>query len=236
MRATSGASGGVNTGTEESAIRAAQESQLTPRQRERRQRILSAARQLTAERGYDGVSMREIATAAQVAEKTLYNIYVTKDRLIALAAQDRTERVFAGAFEEARGAGLKFLLHLPAKMAEVTLQSPAMARALSQVLLEHSELVGLDSVYLTYVGAALEDMCKEGLLDSRLPLTIHVRLIRLYFVATVVLWAREEIGDSELADHLSLRLCEALLPIAREPLARRLQKEARTRLRRLSAT
>ena len=68
------------------------EQRLTPRQQERRRRILDVARKLTAEQGYEAVSMRTIAAKSGVAEKTLYNIFVTKDRLIATAAQERRVR------------------------------------------------------------------------------------------------------------------------------------------------
>ena len=58
---------------------------LTPRQRERRARILRTARELINEAGYAGMTTRELAARAKVSATTLFNLYNTKedvDRLI----------------------------------------------------------------------------------------------------------------------------------------------------------
>jgi AcrR family transcriptional regulator len=51
----------------------------------RRARILELARELVAEQGYAGFSMKELGARAGVAKQTLYNIFQTKERLIASA-------------------------------------------------------------------------------------------------------------------------------------------------------
>jgi AcrR family transcriptional regulator len=59
--------------------------ELTPRQLERRARILEAARQLAAEGGYEAVQMRDVASRADVALGTLYRYFASKDHLLAAA-------------------------------------------------------------------------------------------------------------------------------------------------------
>ncbi|HEY5333880.1 MAG TPA: TetR/AcrR family transcriptional regulator [Solirubrobacterales bacterium] len=54
-----------------------------------RQSIADAAALLFAERGYDHVSVRDVARAADVAEQTVYNYFPTKERLVA----DRDQQV-----------------------------------------------------------------------------------------------------------------------------------------------
>src|SRR5678815_3326895 len=49
---------------------------------ERRTKILAAARRLVVERGYDGLTMRELARAARVAVPTLYNLFCSKDAIL----------------------------------------------------------------------------------------------------------------------------------------------------------
>jgi AcrR family transcriptional regulator len=49
---------------------------------ERRERITQAARALIAERGYDGLTMRDLARAARVSVPTLYNLFGSKDAII----------------------------------------------------------------------------------------------------------------------------------------------------------
>ncbi len=49
---------------------------------ERRARIQKAARRLVAERGYEGLTMRDLARAARVSVPTLYNLFGSKDAIL----------------------------------------------------------------------------------------------------------------------------------------------------------
>jgi AcrR family transcriptional regulator len=49
---------------------------------ERRDRIGKVARQLVVERGYEGLTMRELAQKARVAVPTLYNLFGSKDAIL----------------------------------------------------------------------------------------------------------------------------------------------------------
>ena len=61
-------------------------AKMTPRKAARHERILDVACRLTGLHGHDGVSMRTIAAESGTTEKTLYNVYGSKNRLIATAA------------------------------------------------------------------------------------------------------------------------------------------------------
>lgn len=60
---------------------------------ERRKRILIEARRMIAEVGLDGFSVRTLCRNADVAQRTLYNAFQSKDRLIALAIREAYEDV-----------------------------------------------------------------------------------------------------------------------------------------------
>src|SRR5262245_42811852 len=91
---------------------------------ERRARILAAARRLIAARGFDGLTMRDLARASRVSVPTLYNLFGGKHALILgeleetfadVLASTRTargatfvERAFAGC-----EAGMRDLLAVP---------------------------------------------------------------------------------------------------------------------------
>jgi AcrR family transcriptional regulator len=62
---------------------------LTPVQRQRRQRILSAAVGLATEGGYDAVQMREVALRADVALGTLYRYFASKEHLLVSALAEQ---------------------------------------------------------------------------------------------------------------------------------------------------
>jgi AcrR family transcriptional regulator len=54
---------------------------------ERRERILAAAKQLVKERGYDGLTMRDLARASKVSVPTLYNLFGGKDEILVAELQ-----------------------------------------------------------------------------------------------------------------------------------------------------
>ncbi|SFS10549.1 TetR/AcrR family transcriptional regulator [Sphingomonas jatrophae] len=60
---------------------------------ERRKRILVEARRMIADVGIDGFSVRTLCRNADVAQRTLYNAFHSKDRLIALAIREAYEDV-----------------------------------------------------------------------------------------------------------------------------------------------
>lgn len=64
----------------------------SPAIKARRKRILNETRKLIAERGLSGFSMDEICKRANVAKRTLYNAFQTKERLVALAIDEYFER------------------------------------------------------------------------------------------------------------------------------------------------
>ena len=55
---------------------------LEDQKAERRARILASARRLIAERGFDGLTMRDLAAASRVSVPTLYNLFGGKQALL----------------------------------------------------------------------------------------------------------------------------------------------------------
>ncbi|HEV8377613.1 MAG TPA: TetR/AcrR family transcriptional regulator [Tepidisphaeraceae bacterium] len=53
-----------------------------------RERILSAARRLLSEKGYESTTTRDIAQAAQIASGTLFNYFPTKEAIVAFLASE----------------------------------------------------------------------------------------------------------------------------------------------------
>ena len=59
--------------------------------RARRRRILRETRKLIAERGMEGFTVRALCTRAGIAQRTLYNAFGNKDRLVAIAIREAYE-------------------------------------------------------------------------------------------------------------------------------------------------
>jgi AcrR family transcriptional regulator len=68
-----------------------------------RRHIADTAARLFAERGYEQVTVREVARAAEVAEQTLYNYFPTKEQLVTDREQEIRQRL--GDLIRARPAG-----------------------------------------------------------------------------------------------------------------------------------
>lgn len=60
---------------------------------ERRSRILSETRRMVSEDGLDNFSIRNLCKRASVAPKTIYNVFHSRDRLIAIAIREAYEGV-----------------------------------------------------------------------------------------------------------------------------------------------
>ncbi len=65
------------------------DSDLSPSQLERRQRMLDAALQLAAKGGYEAVQMRDVADRAEVALGTLYRYFPSKVHLLVTSMLDQ---------------------------------------------------------------------------------------------------------------------------------------------------
>lgn len=207
---------------------------LTPRQSERRDRIMNATQAMLARHGYDGVSMRQIAKEAGVAERTLFNIYTTKDALIASSARARSSGIIAEAWNKAPDPGPGFFETLCGILAHYTLIDPPMARAFAPVLIRHSDLVGLHELYCDFVGRSLASLCEKDELSQEAVDALPA-LIAMNVVSTVVQWAADLIADEKLESHLRLLMAQAILPHARGSLQQWAGDMARDAVERIAA-
>lgn len=109
---------------------------LTPRQEDRRQRILATARQMVADYGYEGMVMSQVAERAEVSPTTLYNLYNTKDELLLEALRELLVISYQRVGELSDvGPGWKYLLNLMEYGASLRSSEPAYAEAITDALL-----------------------------------------------------------------------------------------------------
>ncbi len=107
---------------------------MTERQLRRRERILSAARELISRQGYDGVKMRDLAKAADVAPKTLYHQFENKENLLRTAVEERYRRTYQAIDDAEIDRGIDRLFHIVESVATTTKLNLAYAKALAPML------------------------------------------------------------------------------------------------------
>ncbi|WP_170234875.1 TetR/AcrR family transcriptional regulator [Croceicoccus sediminis] len=207
---------------------------LTPRQLERRARILSTTYALLAEHGYDGVSMKMIARAAKVAERTLFNIYSSKDILVATSARERSEAIISSIADNAGVGDLGYFHALADTLAHETLAAPALARGLATVLVRNPDLVSLGEIYERHVGVALAPLADRGIVDaSDVPLICNLLAMRI--VSLISLWSGGTIADKALNAHMRLAVWQVLAPHVRGDLQTAVLADARDAIARIKA-
>lgn len=132
---------------------------LTERQLRRRERILSAARELIARQGYDGVKMRDLAKAAEVAPKTLYHQFENKENLLRTAVEERYRRTYRAIDDTVIERGIDRLFFIVDTVATTTRKNLAYARALAPML---SSSTSFAEIRLRSYRKAIDQIADEG--------------------------------------------------------------------------
>ena len=132
---------------------------LTERQLRRRERILSAARELIARQGYDGVKMRDLAKAADVAPKTLYHQFDSKENLLRTAVEERYRRTYRDIDDAVIERGIDRLFFIVDTVATTTRKNLAYARALAPML---SSSTSFAEIRLRSYRKAIDQIADEG--------------------------------------------------------------------------
>jgi AcrR family transcriptional regulator len=105
---------------------------ITRQRMERRAAILTAARELIAERGYDALTVRDLAERCRVSVPTLYNQFGDKDGVLRAAIEEHFLEVLSSTPVAASNPGYDRLIHIIDQSAEQIL----MLSAYHQRLLE----------------------------------------------------------------------------------------------------
>ena len=134
---------------------------LTERQFRRREKILSVARELIAEHGYNGVRMRELADRSGVTAKTLYHQFDSKENLLRVAVEERFRHTYETINSVNFEKGIDRLFYVVETIAESTRKNYAYAQALAPVLRSSRERTFIEIRLNTY-RAAVQQIADEG--------------------------------------------------------------------------
>ena len=150
---------------------------MTERQIRRRENILSAARKLISEKGYEGVTMRDLARESGVAPKTLYHQFENKEKLLRTAVEERFRYIYQMIDEAQFANGVDRLFHIIDSVAEMTRENAAYAKALAPIFSadEHNTF---SLIRMRTYQRAIEQIAAEGDFQAWVDVDVLVLLIQ----------------------------------------------------------
>ena len=207
-------------------------SLLEEQKAERKSRILAAARTLIAERGYEGLTMRDLARASRVSVPTLYNLFGGKHAILLGELEATLDAVRSG-FENAAGDGFAARVFGSFEAANGDLlTAPAYSRKLIELFLVSPEMEPLrhetEERFVSLMSGQLAEAQARGeIVDWADPVAV-ARREYAHYISTMILWAKGDLdaaGFRAVAQH---GMCLLLLGIARGAAARAFEQGARS--------
>ncbi len=199
---------------------------------ERRARILRAARELIAERGYAGLTMRDLAQASRVSVPTLYNLFGGKQALLLGELEATFAAVVASIERVETGSTVERALATCDAGNDDLLSVPRYSRELILLFLTAEDTAPLrrDAAerYARLMAGILRDGQAAGEIQPWVdPLPLSRRMFQHYTIAMIE-WARGEIGADEFRAVTRYGMCLMLLGVTRGRAQRALAKELQT--------
>ena len=201
---------------------------LTPRQKERRARILHTARELINEAGYAGMTTRELAARANVSATTLFNLYNTKEELLLAALRDQLSGMNTELDEIQPVLGWERIVSFHDVIASQAERTPAYAKAIVHALLQaapgHALVRILIGNFRQAILESLRSMKVKKQLDEQVSPDALADTLVSTFWGTQLLWDKGMI-DNALVRRMSLENCMSILaPAARGKIKHALER------------
>jgi len=197
---------------------------------ERRSRILAAARRLIAERGYDGLTMRDLARASHVSVPTLYNLFGGKSALL-FAELEETFRTVAASLQTAgEGSVAERAFAVCEAGNRDLLAVPRYSRELVHLFLVSEDTQTIRRTIAERYIALMAGILRDGQAAGELvawadPIAVATRMFA-HYVHAMIEWAKGEIDDEQFGAATFYGMSLMLLGLARGRVARELARRA----------
>jgi len=210
------------------AMRYARRMDLVTEQRlARRAAILESARQMIAERGYEAVTVRDLAERCRVSVPTLYNQFGGKDALLAAAVEEHFVGVLNAADLAAARPGFERLQRVVSQCATQLLTLSAYHRRLIDAFssLEQTTAVqqriaqGLTAVF----EAELVSMRAARQLEVWVDTVLIAEHLTSSCISTAVIWSSGMLPDAHLTPAMRYATALVLVGITRGQVSARLK-------------
>jgi len=206
-------------------------SLLEEHKAERRSRILAAARDLIAERGYAGLTMRDLAGASRVSVPTLYNLFGSKLALL-LGELEETFATVVRSLEETQGGNVveRALATCAAGNGDL-LSAPRYSRELINVFLTAEETQAIRRAtgerYAQLMAGILRDGQAAGEIEAWADPVVVSRRMFAHYTHTMIEWAQGELDAEQFRVTTEYGMSLMLLGLARGRARRQLADRLR---------
>jgi AcrR family transcriptional regulator len=205
---------------------------LSKNRLERRAAIMLSTLDLVAAHGYDAVTVDALAAAVGVTKKTLYDIYGSKQALVAQAVALRLDTLIESFDESLDGDGLSRLLTIVRQTCEAVLATPELSRALAPRLVSSAEEFHLVAFFERLHRDAITRMKAERQIQPWADVDFTARAMLFDQVSVQNRWAGGNIRDDQYVRFALLGALRIVTPLARASVrkdvveaVRRLQSE-----------
>lgn len=166
---------------------------VTEQKLERRQRMLEATRALVAARGYDEITVKDLAEACRVSVPTIYNTFGGKDELIGEAVRANFVEVLRRAEAEVTEKGWQHLLGIVEQCGTEMVRLPEYHRSLigffAATMAGHGLPESLARLLADEIEAALVEMRSARQLADWVDISVLAEQISGICVMAAVEWA-----------------------------------------------
>jgi AcrR family transcriptional regulator len=169
---------------------------------ERRERILAAAREVIGQRGYEALTMRDLARASRVTVPTIYNLVGSKEQVLIAAVEEQTARFEAGLARGAELSPLERVIAVVDACVDEYLRMPRYYRTLLRLLFLSDSAGALrervDRAISHPLGEALAALRAAGELAPWVELRPLRGRLRAHIQMTSIQWASHVLSDEGL--------------------------------------
>ena len=201
----------------------------SPRQLRRRANILDNVRSMLQEGGYEGMTIRELADRADVAQGTLYNLYGGKDSLILAAVDDQMTKLIDDTEREIPDDGIGGILALVNIIGERIQANPDYADAMARILFHiHADDPLADVVFARsypFTKSQLEIAQRNGEVRPEIDTDIVARHLFGQGWSVTLLWMMGKVSLEDVTKERNRSALMTLFCVATDSARKRLQAE-----------
>ena len=178
---------------------------MTENRLARRASMMETARQMIAEKGYESITVRELAAACRVSVPTLYNQFGGKDQLLAAAIEDH----FVGDPDQVKVKtktslnGLQRIFAILDFITSQFLQAPDFHRRLLEAFgsLDSTQQVqrSITTSLSHEIVQELDIMQASNELESWVDTQLLARQVTTAFISSTIVWGSGDIKENQLA-------------------------------------